>query len=246
MKPSEMYRPNLGMSLKVSVRRGTIRLLVLVCTVSAALTVRYSVAQQPEGSLPQPLPFVSPIFGDDMVLQRGKLDAIWGWSEPGDKIQVQIADKTASAVTGADRRWEVKLQPPPAGGPYTLKITGSKAVELHNVMVGDVWLCSGQSNMQFGLRQALNGDAEVKAASYPEIRFFTVGQRSSYHHADVPAGAWKVVTPETAARVSAVAYYFARRVQKDIHVPIGLIVDAVGGTPAEAWTSAGALRQLGD
>ena len=246
MKPSEMYRPNLGMSLKVSVRRGTIRLLVLVCTVSAALTVRYSVAQQPEGSLPQPLPFVSPIFGDDMVLQRGKLDAIWGWSEPGEKIQVQIADKTASAVTGADRRWEVKLQPPPAGGPYTLKITGSKAVELHNVMVGDVWLCSGQSNMQFGLRQALNGDAEVKAASYPEIRFFTVGQRSSYHHADVPAGAWKVVTPETAARVSAVAYYFARRVQKDIHVPIGLIVDAVGGTPAEAWTSAGALRQLGD
>ena len=95
----------------------------------------------------QPFPFVSPLFGDDMVLQRGKVDTIWGWSEPGDTVRVQIGHKAASAVAGPDRRWEVKLQPPATGGPYTLRISGRETVELHNVMVGDVWLCTGQSNM---------------------------------------------------------------------------------------------------
>ena len=214
----------------------------------AGLTACMGIAQPPglANNTPQPQPFVSTLFGDDMVLQRGKPDTIWGWSDPGDKIQVQFADKSATGIAGADRRWQVKIDPPPAGGPYTMKITGAKTVELHNVMVGDVWLCSGQSNMQFGLRGALNGDAEVQAANYPEIRFFTVRQRSAYHPVDAPAGSWNVVTPATAGRLAAVAYYFARRVQKDIHVPIGLIVDAVGGTPAESWTSAAALRQLGD
>ncbi len=86
----------------------------------------------------KPLPFVSPIFGDDMVLQRGKPNTLWGWSEPGNTIRVQIGDSTASAIAGADRRWEVKIQPPPAGGPYTLRISGGETIELHNVLVGDV------------------------------------------------------------------------------------------------------------
>src|ERR1035441_1980030 len=102
---------------------------------------------------PKPFPFVSPLFGDDMVLQRDKADTIWGWSEqPGDKVTVQIGDTIATGVAQTDRRWEVKIKPPAAGGPYTVKIAGRETVELHDVMVGDVWLCTGQSNMLVALR----------------------------------------------------------------------------------------------
>lgn len=194
----------------------------------------------------KPLPFVSPVFGDNMVLQRGKLNAIWGRSDPGDTIRVQIADHTASAIAAPDHRWQVKIEPPAPGGPYTLKITGAKSVELHNILVGDVWLCGGQSNMQLSLRFTRDGVEAVKAANDPDIRFFTVAAHPAYHQTDTVDGEWKVVSPETADRVSAVAYYFARRVQQDIHVPIGLVVDALGGTPAEAWTSAAALQPLKD
>jgi sialate O-acetylesterase len=194
----------------------------------------------------KPLPFVSPIFGDNMVLQRDKTNTIWGWSEPGDRVEIKIGEQTASSVAGADRRWQVKIQPPPAGGPYIVKIAGRQSVELHNVLVGDVWLCGGQSNMQFSLRGVRNGADEVKAANYPEIRFFSVAPHTAYHHVDGVEGTWKAVSPETAEGVSAAAYYFARKVQHEIHVPIGLVVDALGGTPAEAWTSAAALRPLHD
>jgi sialate O-acetylesterase len=203
-------------------------------------------AQGPQRDPPKPAGFVSSIFGDNMVLQRGKPNTIWGWSDSGDTVRVQIGDNTASGVAGPDRRWQLKIQPPAAGGPYTVKITGHQTVELQNVMVGDVWLCAGQSNMQFGLRQARTGPEDVKTANNPEIRFFTVGEHAAYHHTDVPQGSWKVVSPETADRISAVAYYFAREVQKETHIPIGLVVDAVGGTPAESWTSAAALQKLKD
>ena len=209
-------------------------------------------AQNTPGMSPMPpqvlktQPFVSPIFGDNMVLQRGKANIIWGWSEPGDHVQVQIGEQAASAVTGADRRWQVTIQPPPAGGPYTIKITGHETVELRNVLVGDVWLCGGQSNMGLPLQFARNGAEDVKTANYPEIRFFSVEGHPAYLHSDVIAGSWKAVSPETAGRLSAVGFYFARKVQNEIHVPIGMVVDALGGTPAESWTSAEALRPLHD
>lgn len=203
-------------------------------------------AQPPvASSQPSTLPFVSPIFGDNMVLQRDKADKIWGWSESGDTIRVEIAGSSASAVAGADGRWQAEIKAPPAGGPYTLKISGHQSVEFHNVLVGDVWICGGQSNMEFKLRGVLNAPEEIKAANYPQIRFFNVVQQVAYRPAKVVSGTWNAVTPETAAQVSAVAYYFARRVQQDIHIPIGLVVDCIGGTPAETWTSAESLRQLG-
>jgi len=205
-----------------------------------------AVVQAAPGTTAKPLPFVSPIFGDNMVLQRGKVNTIWGWSEPGDTVRVQIGDDSASGIVGTDRRWQVKIQPPAPGGPCTIRITGRQTVELHNVLVGDLWLCGGQSNMQLPLRFARNGADEVKAANHSEIRFLTVAGHPAYQHTDVVEGTWKVVLPETADWISAVGYYFARRIQQDIHVPIGLVVDAVGGTPAEAWTSAAALRPLKD
>lgn len=186
-----------------------------------------------------------------MVLQRGKPNTIWGWSEPGDRVRVEIAGNASAGVAGADGRWQVQIQPPPPGGPYTVKITGRQKAELHEVLVGDVWLCGGQSNMQLGLRFARNGAEEVKSANHPEIRFYVVQQHAAYGRAAVPRGIWRVVSPQTAAdaeagELSAVAYFFARRPQQDISVPIGLIQDCLGGTPAETWMSADALRQLND
>ncbi len=181
-----------------------------------------------------------------MVLQRNKKDRIWGWTDPGDKVTVQIGDMSTSAVAGPDRRWQVAFQAPPVGGPYTVKITAkSQRVELHNVLVGDVWLCTGQSNMEFSMRGVLNADEEIQKANYPKIRFFTVAEHPAYRHANLVKGKWQAVSPETAARLSAVSYYFARRVQQDIHIPIGLIVDCVGGTTAETWMSEAALRKVG-
>src|SRR5271166_3778822 len=101
-------------------------------------------------------------------------------------------------------------------------------------MVGDVWLCGGQSNMGLPLRFALNGADEVKAANYPDIRFFTVATHVAYRPTDLLEGKWNVVSPQTADRLSAVAYYFARKIQRETHIPIGLVLDNVGGTPAEA------------
>ncbi len=200
----------------------------------------------PAAAAQKSLPFVSTIFGDNMVLQRGKPDALWGWSDPGDQIRVQIGDSAVTGIAGADGHWQVSIQPPAPGGPYTVKVTGHQSVELHNVLVGDVWLCGGQSNMQLTLPFTKNGDDVVKAASDAEIRFFTVAGNPAYHPVDAIAGSWSVLSPDTAKSISAVGYYFARRVRQEIHVPIGLVVDALGGTPAEAWASEASLRPLRD
>lgn len=195
------------------------------------------------------LPFVSPMFGDYMVLQRGKPNPIWGWSTPGESVQVEVAGKVTQGRVQPDGRWEVRIDPPPAGGPYTVKITGPQTVELHEVLVGDVWLCGGQSNMQLGLGFTRNGPEEIKTGDHPEIRLFTVAQRAAYSPAKTPQGTWKICSPQSLpldGGFSAVAYYFGRRVQQDIHVPIGLIQDCIGGTPAETWTSPEALRPLKD
>ena len=223
------------------------RVLKAITLVAFLLSVHlFAWGQNTSDAAVKPLPFVSPIFGDNMVLQRGKANTIWGWSDPGDKVLVEIAGKQVSGIAGADRRWQVRIDPPGAGGPYNVTIKGRQTVELHNVLVGDVWLCGGQSNMQVGLGSVINGAEEVEAANYPEIRFFSVAPHPAYHHTDIPEGSWKVVSPETAEHLSAVAYFFARKVQSEIHIPIGLVVDALGGTPAEAWTSAEALRPLKD
>ena len=197
-------------------------------------------------SVARPLPFVSPIFGDNMVLQRGKPNTIWGWSDAGDRVRVEIGDKPATAIAGPDRRWQVKIQPPEPGGPYSVKITGHQTVELHNVLVGDVWLCGGQSNM--GLRCA-SLRTQTRKSRRPTIPIFVSLPSTVIPPITTSTSSkaiWRVVTPETAGRVSAVAYYFARKLQHEIHIPIGIVADAVGGTPAESWAREAALRPLHD
>ena len=194
-------------------------------------------------------PFLSPIFGDNMVLQRGKPNTFWGWAKPGEKIRVEINGHTGSAMAGADGRWQTQIEPPPVGTECVVTIDGPQHLELRHVIVGDVWLCGGQSNMQFGLGGALGGAGEITAADHPDLRLYTVTPRSGYAPVAAPVGTWKICTPQTVAEnggFSAVAYFFARRVQAETHIPIGLIQDCLGGTPAESWMSPAALRPFKD
>lgn len=196
-----------------------------------------------------PQPFVSSMFGENMVLQRGKPNAIWGWSKPDDIVRVEIAGHTAKAIAGPDGRWQTKIEPPPAGGPYQLRIDGSQHIEFQEVLVGDVWLCGGQSNMQLPVAATRNGADEIASANHPEIRLFMVQSHPAYSAASVPQGKWKICSPQTIAEdggFSAVAYFFALKVQGEMHIPVGLVEDCLGGTPAEAWTSAETLRSMKD
>jgi sialate O-acetylesterase len=197
----------------------------------------------------QAMPFVTPMFGSHMVLQRGKTNKIWGWAKPGDRITVTLADRAVTTTAGADGQWRACFTPPTAIGPHTLQITGPQSVAFTNLLVGDVWLCGGQSNMEFPLRRAREGEAAVKAAHQPLIRLFTVKQQTTYTPAKTVTGLWRVCSPESVTEdggVSAVGYYFAAKLRRETNVPIGLIKDCWGGTPAESWASGEALRSLGD
>ena len=122
-------------------------------------------------------PFLSPIFSDHMVLQRDTPNKFWGWTEPGEQIRVTVGEKSAVTVAEKDGRWSLKVQPPQVGGPYEVKISGPKSVVLRDVLVGDVWVCGGQSNMQFGVMGTVNGQKEIEAANHPLIRFSIVPTR---------------------------------------------------------------------
>jgi len=203
------------------------------------------------GQSPEALPLVSPIFADKMVMQRGKPNAVWGWSTPGDRVRVEAGRHSAVAVAAADGKWQMWFEPPPAGGPYTMKVTGgTRSVELRDVLVGDVWIAAGQSNMQFGLAQARDGAEEIRNANHPQMRYFVTGQRGSYSKASVPRGSWREVLPQNLAvrggGISAIGYFFARKLQENVKVPIGLVQIAVGGVPAETFTSAEGLSSLRD
>lgn len=188
-------------------------------------------------------PLLSPIFGDHMVLQRGKLNTFWGWTQPGQQVRVTIAERTAETTAAADGRWQLSAEVPPAGGPYTITVEAKQRQVLRDVLVGDVWLCSGQSNMAWPLRASQGGEAARQQADCDRLRFYSVKSTVSYEPAAVPHGRWHVCSPETAGDFSAVAYYFADRLQRELGVPIGLIQSAVGGSPAESWISAEALAR---
>lgn len=185
-----------------------------------------------------------------MVLQRGRPIPVWGWTTPGAKVSVAIGGKMAQGVAGADGRWQATLPAMKAGGPYTLTIAGPQQAILNNVMLGDVWICSGQSNMQFGVGNLLDPDKVIAQADNPNLRLFTVGMNAQLSPTQDVAGSWLVCNPTnikvgTWNGFSAVAYFFGQALQKRLGVPIGLIHTSWGGTPAEAWTSAQALRAMG-
>lgn len=191
-------------------------------------------------------PFVSPIFGDHMVIQRGKPSRIWGWSDPGGSVMVKFGDQSATTAVHDDGSWELLIPAPPAGGPYTLTVDGPRRREIHDVLVGDVWLCSGQSNMELPMPRVRDAASEITAADHPEIRLFVAKSQVSYAPSPAPNGSWSVCSPTSVSGFSAVGYYFGRKLQQELHVPVGLVQAAIGGTPAESWTSEEALRPLED
>jgi len=183
-----------------------------------------------------------PVIGSGMVLQRDLPVAVWGWAEPGEKVKVVFAGQEKSAETGSDGRWLAKLDPLKASKqPMTMTITSSdegQKVILENILVGEVWLCSGQSNMEWGVANSMNAKEEVAASSHPLIRLFNVpGHTVSPLPKEQGAGQWRLCEPGSVGGFSAVGYYFGRRLKDELDVPVGLIGSNWGGTRIEPWTT---------
>ncbi|MBA3698514.1 MAG: beta galactosidase jelly roll domain-containing protein [Planctomycetes bacterium] len=191
-------------------------------------------------------PYVHQLFNDHMVFPRDLEAPVWGWCEPGKEVTVAMAGKSAKATAGADGRWQVKLGPFAAGGPHELVISGPKEQKIGDVLVGDVWICSGQSNMEWGVHSSNNSHEEIAKANHPKIRLFYVPKRISTEPQSLVSADWKVCSPESVPGFSAVGYFFGRLLHEQTGIPIGLINSNWGGTVAEAWTSAGALKTMDD
>ena len=195
---------------------------------------------------------MSPYYTDNMVLQYGRRIELQGMANAGEKVSVSIAGQKHRATADTDGKWTVALSPLKAGGPYTLKIeAGKKELVYKNVMAGEVWLCSGQSNMEFQLNQSATGKEDIPMAENRNIRLFDMKARWRTNPVEWDASVldslnhlqyfhdtqWTECTPQTAARFSAIAYHFGKMLQDSLQVPIGLICNAVGGSPTEAWVS---------
>lgn len=198
--------------------------------------------------LPQTqLPFLSPVFGSHMVLQRDRPNTFWGWTSPGAKVTVTIGDHRGGATADAAGKWMARVSPPAVGGPYTVSVDGSEHVKLDDILVGDVYVCSGQSNMEMGISMVNNAQAEIANANFPGIRLFMVQHEVSATPVQVPTGFWAVCSPQSVASggwggFSAAAYFFGRELHEKMKIPIGLVQTCWGGTIAEAWTSRPGLK----
>jgi sialate O-acetylesterase len=187
------------------------------------------------------------IIRDSMVLQRDSRLKIWGWASPGEKISIKFNGKTVKTVAGTDGKWTAVLPASKAGGPFTMEIKGKNSITLKDILVGDVWLCSGQSNMvhQMVLHNITYAD-DIAKANFPEIRQFWIPTLTDLNgpKQDLPPGSWKWANPTDVNQFSAVAYFFARKIYEKYHIPIGIINSSVGGTPIEAWTSEEGLKEF--
>lgn len=187
------------------------------------------------------------IFGDQMVIQQGIHAPIWGTAQPKQALVVTFAGSVQKIKADGNGKWMAHLPIVKAGGPYHLRISSGKdSVVFASVFAGEVWLASGQSNMQLTLPEVNNAASEIAAADYPSIRFFTVEHNISSKPLDKVKGEWKICTPENAKKFSAVAYFFARELYRENQVPVGIIHSSWGATPSEAWTSGESLMRYPD
>jgi sialate O-acetylesterase len=183
------------------------------------------------------------LFSDHMVLQSDSPLRVWGWADPGESIEVNLAGTSRQAITAADGHWSVSLPAFPAGGPFVLEVRGKQMVRFKDVMFGEVWVASGQSNMTYALSAAANAAQEIPKANDPGLRFFTVPKRIALEaQLDTLPAHWEVCTSDTAKEFSAVAYFFARDLRRRLGVPVGVILSAWPGTAAEEWTDLESLR----
>jgi sialate O-acetylesterase len=181
------------------------------------------------------------LISDGMVLQQGMPVAIWGKADEGEKVTVRCQDQEAS-TTSKDGKWLVQLHNLKAGGPFEMTIAGSNTIKFKNVLVGEVWICGGQSNMEWPVRLSADPEKMAAASANPMLHLFTVAKRPASRPLDNVDGSWQACGPKTVINFSAVAYFFGRDLQKARQVPVGLIHDSWGGTPAEAWASKSSLE----
>jgi len=186
------------------------------------------------------------VFSDHMVLQRSMPMPVWGTADPGERVTVTIAGKSRSVEADADGKWKLTLDPISAAGPYALTITGKNTISISDVLAGEVWLGSGQSNMAMSVNRARDFEQEQAAATFPQIRMFTVARKAAREPQSDCRGAWEVCTPESVGRFSATAYFFGRELHRKLGAPVGLINSSVGGTPIEAWTSMPVQKDLAE
>ena len=210
-------------------------------------------AQQPQPAPAPPTqaaftqlkPLLHPLFSDNAVLQRDRALPVWGWTTPGAKVEVQLDDAKQTAMADADGRWTVTFAPHTTGGTHALTVTANGQTEARkNLLFGDVWLCSGQSNMAYDLHGALNPEAEIAAANYPEIRLMKVPNAIKGAPIQSFNANWKVCSPQTVGTFSGVGYFFGRKLYQELKVPIGLIDSSWSGTVGQAWVSGPALSQM--
>jgi sialate O-acetylesterase len=215
------------------VRLACLTLLIAYAAVSASLRADVSLAS---------------IFSNGMVLQCDMAVPVWGWAEPGEVVTVAFGDQKKATMADEKGRWQVKLDALKASDKgRSLSVTGANAVELKDVLVGEVWICSGQSNMEWSLNASLNAKEEVDAAKHAQIRLFNVpGHTIAPLPQDKCNGRWEVCEPKSAAGFSAVGYFFGRRLQKELNVPIGLVGSNWGGTRIEPWVSPDGFRSVGE
>ncbi len=185
------------------------------------------------------------VFGDGMVLQRDAPVSVWGWATYPGTVRVSVGGEEVAARVEEEGSWTAVLPPMGAGGPHTLTVSGAESTTFSDVLFGEVWIASGQSNMEWPLARTADSVNAAKAADYPGIRLFTVARATSdVPLTDVETDGWSAVTPESVLGFSAVAYYFGRHLHDELGVPVGLIDNAWGGTPAESWTSAQKLASM--
>lgn len=188
------------------------------------------------------------IFSNNMVLQRDKPIKIWGWADKNEAIEVHFLNQIKKVKADKTGTWVATLNPVSYGGPYTMEVKGKKnSITLNDILIGEVWLCSGQSNMEMavhGWGSVYNYEQEIKDANYPQIRAFNVVKDISMKPKDNLGGTWQVCSPQTVSEFSAVAYFFARKLNKELNIPVGIINSSWGGTDIETWTSSDAFNSL--
>ena len=183
------------------------------------------------------------ILSSNMVLQQGRQNLVWGWANANEHININFAGWRSTAIANSNGQWKAYLPSQNYGGPYTLTFTGNNKIELTNILIGEVWVCSGQSNMELPVTASLNADKEIKDAKFPNIRIFTVPKKlSQLPLDDMENGSWQECSPANIATFTAVGYYFGRELNKKLNIPIGLINSSYGGTLIEAWTSGDSMQ----
>ena len=187
------------------------------------------------------------LVSDGMVLQRDTKIVIWGWASPGEKVQVKFNKKTVNTVTDSEGNWKISLPPMKPGGPYSMEVKGNNTIMINDILIGDVWFCSGQSNMVLNMERVKEKyPDDIAAANFPEIRNFFIPTASDIIsvHKDLPGGKWISASPENVLGFGAATFFFARSIYQEYKVPIGIINSSVGGTPIEAWTSEEGLKKF--